>query len=526
MTRHIAFLGAFPLVVLLVASLAEPGNDLQPCCDRAVIEGMVGFAGDEIEELGLYSRFGWSHPGPSYFYFLLPFYEAFGEQPIAMAVGAIMLNLIAVGGVIAAAARVVGRELALWSALVLAVFMATVQPTSLRDWWTPFAIILLFALFTALCAAVAAGRLAALPLAALSGSVVVQMHVGAAGGVGVIAAAALVLYVVCRLVEREPLIERAGRGVRATLRGVAPILIAIVVGVVVWLPPLVEEAQHSPGNLSRVKDFLRSQPASHSTWEARWTIVSSYAVLPQGFDSFGRPEAGVPDPVRPSGFSTAWVVVTLLLTLAGAILGFLRRRWFAASLCTFALLLVPVAYYALQRVAGPLWPYLILWLASGGLTAWIGIGGALGPELARLRAGALRRAVVPVLGGALALVTVVNVVAVIGLPAVKDDHDDEDVPAAARIVDRYLDERGSERPLLEVPADERWETAAGVAVALRRDGREPAVDPGAFHFGTHMAPTGREDAHVVLAGPGSQPAPDASLVELGQAGDTYIYARR
>ena len=40
MSRHIAFLGAFPLVVLLVASLAEPGNDLQPCCDRAVIEGI------------------------------------------------------------------------------------------------------------------------------------------------------------------------------------------------------------------------------------------------------------------------------------------------------------------------------------------------------------------------------------------------------------------------------------------------------------------------------------------------------
>jgi hypothetical protein len=494
-----------------------------PGGDYAVIEGMVHLAGGDFEELGMYSRYGWRHPGPAYFYLQLPFYEGFGG-PVGLFVGAVVVNLAAVAAVVLAAWRCGGRLLGAWAAFVLAAFMAALDTALLRDFWTPNVIILLFAAFTVLCAALAAGRLGALPLVVLAGSVLAQTHIGTAGAVGVLGALSLVLYGVVRRADRRPLLDRPEPGRRGLLRALAPVAAAILVGLVVWLPPIIDEATNSPGNLARARSFISEQPVTHSGREVRWNIVEAYSVLPGGVDSFGRSIDSAVDPAEPGTFAWLWTAATLALLLAGAGVGIRRRRWFPAALCVVALAIVPVAYYSLLHVEGPIYAYLILWLTAAGATAWIGIGGALGPELGRIPWRPPRRALVWVAGAVVLALSAWNVRDVVDARPLDEAYGNDRVRETTRIVERDLDERGSRRPLLSVPNDERWGTAAGVAVELLRDGREPAIDPKAWRFGTHLAPTGREDALVILAGPASRPQPDPRLFHIGTAGETFVYA--
>ncbi len=52
--------------------------------DGAALELRVLRAVRGVQFLGPYSRFGWSHPGPAYFYLASPFYELFGERGPAL----------------------------------------------------------------------------------------------------------------------------------------------------------------------------------------------------------------------------------------------------------------------------------------------------------------------------------------------------------------------------------------------------------------------------------------------------------
>lgn len=524
--RLVLAVALLPLALLVLHTILQAGADVEPSGDYAVIEGMVRFAGGDFEQLGLYSRYGWRHPGPGYFYLQLPFYELFGGRAIGLMVGVALLNLAAVGGALLVIARVGGRLLAAWAAVPLTIFVAVLDAALFRDFWTPNAIILLFALFTVLCAALAAGWLTALPLVVLTGSLLAQTHVGTSGAVVALGVLGTALYAINRRVERRPLIERAGPGRRALLRALAPVGAAALVAAVVWFPPLLDEAQNSPGNLARARSFLSSQPASHPGQEARWNIVQAYAVLPSGLDAFRRPLTSDVPPSEPSGFAKLWSYGTLLLLIAGAAVGYWRRRWFPAALCLLSLALVPVAFYSLQRVAGTIYPYLIFWLATGSVTGWIGIAGSLAPELGRRPALNRPRALAAVAAVPVLVAAGFGVQQVLSAEAPDDAYNLDGVSETARVVDRHLDRVGSERPLIEIPNDERWPTGAGVAVVLLREGRDPAIEPKAFRFGTHMAPTGREDARVILAGPASRPQPDPNLLHIGTVGDTFVFVTR
>src|SRR5437879_7641309 len=52
--------------------------------DGAALELGTLHAARGVQFLGPYSRFGWSHPGPAFFYLALPIYEAFGQRGPAL----------------------------------------------------------------------------------------------------------------------------------------------------------------------------------------------------------------------------------------------------------------------------------------------------------------------------------------------------------------------------------------------------------------------------------------------------------
>ena len=61
--------------------------------DTAIIESYTWMAARANLLFGPYSRFQWHHPGPLYFFWLVPFYVASGTRPAGLSLGAVTLNM-------------------------------------------------------------------------------------------------------------------------------------------------------------------------------------------------------------------------------------------------------------------------------------------------------------------------------------------------------------------------------------------------------------------------------------------------
>jgi hypothetical protein len=72
-------------VVGLVKVVATYGRPYYHYGDQAILALRVGDAMKFHAEVGPYSRFGWSHPGPALFYLLAPVYSLSGTNPRSLA---------------------------------------------------------------------------------------------------------------------------------------------------------------------------------------------------------------------------------------------------------------------------------------------------------------------------------------------------------------------------------------------------------------------------------------------------------
>ena len=89
----LAVLGAAALIVY--ARTADAA--FAPAGDIALIETYTIDATRGQLLLGPYSRYGWHHPGPLYFYLQAPFYVMSGYRSAGLSAGALAINLSALG---------------------------------------------------------------------------------------------------------------------------------------------------------------------------------------------------------------------------------------------------------------------------------------------------------------------------------------------------------------------------------------------------------------------------------------------
>ena len=83
------------IVSLVVVSRHE--ERFREVSDGAILEISTIEALNGRQLLGPYSRFGWNHPGPLYFYLQGPWYLASGLHTAGMQAGALAINLVAIG---------------------------------------------------------------------------------------------------------------------------------------------------------------------------------------------------------------------------------------------------------------------------------------------------------------------------------------------------------------------------------------------------------------------------------------------
>ncbi|MEJ7585543.1 MAG: hypothetical protein WKF43_16020 [Acidimicrobiales bacterium] len=246
---------AIPLVLAL-AVLAQPR--WYPVLDNAQTELRLRDVGSSDAPLiGLGGRIGTaqhpgSHPGPISFWALWPFYQLFGAGAWAMEAASVSLHLLAMATILWIAHRRGGLPLVLGVGAALAVLTHAYGSATVIEPWNPYMPVLWWVAFLLACWSVLADDLALLPVAVLTGSFCAQTHIPY---VGLVAGttAVTVAVVVARALVRP-------RRVRSGPPLARWALVAAGAGAVAWLPPVIDELTHSPGNLSIIRDHFSDPP--------------------------------------------------------------------------------------------------------------------------------------------------------------------------------------------------------------------------------------------------------------------------
>jgi len=193
-----------------------------------------------------------SHPGPLSSYALWPSYRLLGETTWALDAAGVVLHVAAIGMALWLAARRGGGRLVLAVAALLGVLTAAYGGGLLTEPWNPYLPVLWWFAFLLAAWSVLCDDLPMLPVAAVTGSFCAQTHLPYAGLVA--ATSAVVVLVTVAAVVRRP--RWAGARHDLLRWGIVAVLVALVA----WLPPLLDQFVGSGGNLSTIADFLRNPP--------------------------------------------------------------------------------------------------------------------------------------------------------------------------------------------------------------------------------------------------------------------------
>jgi len=271
-----------------------------------------------------------------------------------------LLNTASIVGVVVLARRRGGRTLMFMTAIAVLLMSRSLAPELLHDVWNPAAGLFPFTLLIFLCWSLGCGEIRLLPLTVLVASFVVQCQLAfLPPSLGVLAIGLAGLLVAMWSTRGE----RGARG-----RAWPWVLAAVLVAVICWTPPAIDQIKGSPGNLTAI---ARTVEANHSTLGAAvgWhAVVLAVGVRPWWLRDpaypFGRKLEVRANPSRLATLTTLLALAALLIVAA---IGFLRRR---ADLWVGALIALSLCA-ALAAVAAST-PTMRLLAATLGYTLWFG----------------------------------------------------------------------------------------------------------------------------------------------------------
>lgn len=368
----VAGLTALLALPLLIAVIALSRKHWSPVLDLAMTEFRVRDVGSRHTPLiGLPGRIGTfpdqgSHPGPLSFYLLAPSYRLFGSGAWSLEVGSVLIQLAAVAAALALAFRRGGTRLCLACAVMMAVVLRGYGISVLTQPWNPYLPVIAWMVVLLAAWSILEGDGSALVFFVVAGSLCAQTHVpyvAIVGGMGIL--------VVGWALVRGPISSVCSR--RGPVR--SPVLqpvampgakrwsiVAVAVGVILWLPPIADQIRHSPGNLRMLEEYFTTPPQ-----EGVVGLGAGFKHLLRHLDlirlgrrmftesgaftstAFGLDGSIVPGIV----LLVAWLVTVLLAWR-------LRHRLLIHLHAVVAAGFV-LAAIAMSRIFGKLWYYLTLW---------------------------------------------------------------------------------------------------------------------------------------------------------------------
>lgn len=520
-------LGILVIVPLLAAitvyGLFKGFPDVCLGWDKAILEIYTRHASQGTLLLGPYSRFGWHHPGPSYFYLLAPFYVFSGGASSTLFFGALSINTIAIVSILVVCAWCVGDEETVffsWVLLMTALLIQLIGIKTLCNPWNPYVTRLAFALLIFLCATLCLGRCQALPAIGAVASFVIQTHLGSAACAIAIVASSLSLYAL-------PSLRRA-MGLPSTSKGNAKrsaILTGMVL-MVMWFLPLIEQVTANPGNLSGIYAFFKAGALRQDAYEVLVAVSRTIAFIPVTIVRAAiAPISGVL--IDEEEVILAAVQVALLpLAYWMAIR---KRLYLGAALCVLVFIALPVAFWSAMHIRDPhIWGYLTLWITSIGFVNVVAVGGVILQSVAAdFRSVATRASTVAAPVGMAVVLLIMGAITCKPLLKPRDLPPRPNAQLARLSGDLlvYLKEHRIERPLIQFPYPRTWLTQAALIGQLYKADIAFAMKPHRWPlmFDDSYAPTGEETKTIVVGGPSLANRPGYDLVT--RQGNIALYVK-
>ena len=383
---------AVPLVVALVSL---HGTRFDPIWDDALTELRVrDIAGGHLELVGFYTRISayghqGSHPGPAMFMLLAPAYRVLGSSPWSLTAATVLLHLGAVVVALWIAGRRAGTLGVVGAAVAVAVAMHTFGPVVMTRPWNPYFPVLWWFVFLMALWSVLDRDPPMLVVLAVAGSWCAQSH---NSYLGLVAGSSVLAFGVAAW--------RAGRDRADRGRILGWMVVSLVAGLVMWLPPIIDQLTHSPGNLAIMWHYFRHpvEPyvGFHRALDAVLLQLDPWRVA-TGRILFG--ELTLHGSTVPGAITFfLWIGTWIAAQRRGLPHALRALHWtVAASLAAGGL--------SVARIPGGLFWYLVLWGWVNAVVLLGAIGWTLGelllPHLARARGS---RRPVAVVTGALVLV--------------------------------------------------------------------------------------------------------------------------
>jgi hypothetical protein len=467
-------------VVSAVALVVKVGGDYAAGSDIGLTELRSFDVGRHPVLLGPYSRDGWNHPGPALFYALALPYRLAGSHSIGLALGALLINGLAIAGIALVARRVAGFPCMLLTLVGCAVLERSLGPVFLRNPWNPYITVLPFGLLVFLTWAMTCGQAWALPIGAGVASFCVQTHIGYAPiAVPLLVGGAISLIVLIVRGHGDAVDERK-RQCRALIRAS---VVAVVVFVVMWLPAVIQQFLDSPGNLTEVvRYFTHPNDPKHSLAQGYRVVSGQFELTPQWLT--GHVDV-IPFTKEPYLLYSAPLPL-LLIPLAMALVAFWRWRYSKANrLGAVLLVALIVGLFSVARIVGPAYAYRLLWTWFLGTLAFIVVLWATWTLIAKhTRArGAGQRVLLAVTLSVLIVLCGINTVSATRPGAPQDDMSSA-LNKLGPAIDAALPKTRGDVLVLSTPAAYRYQP--GVVRYLERRGVQARVDRSLEDvYGTH-----------------------------------------
>ncbi|MEP6623138.1 MAG: hypothetical protein ABJC79_01735 [Acidimicrobiia bacterium] len=365
---------------------------------------------------------------------------------VGTAIGVAVVNIAAVSVIGTIAWRRAGLVGVALATLVTGVLAWSMGSELLYDIWQPHALLIPFLAFLFTIWAVVAADFAILPLAVFVGSLLMQTHLT----YGYLTPALLVTALAGGWWH--------GRSTDPRPRSGFWILVAVVVGVVAWTQPLIEQVTTRDGNMSRLVQQIQDPPKQVVGGDGALRLTATVLTHPPFWfrDSFGdtfRPPgtpygstASTIDGTGAVGIGAALVGLgAIAVVVAGALLWARRRRdTVLVSLLTVAAVASAVSWYTASKVTTDIvgiapHQFRFLWPLAAFLT--------FGVALAAVRLFATPRALRVVTAAAAAGLLVVTVADLPTYAATAGPQLDESINHVQRDLDRQMGAAAKYAPL-------------------------------------------------------------------------------
>lgn len=365
----LALLAAVPLIPYLLYLRAHPIPRYAMLGDYAGIELATRYVTSGSTLLGPYSRFGFSHPGPLYFYALAPVYALWGSTSTGIFAGACAINASAAMVTVGAVRLATTRAHAIAVALAVIAWLGAFGDACALP-WNPLVVVLPMIAYLVLAALVANGAWRALPFAVLAGAFVAETHLSTVPAiVGVAVAAAAVIVV------------RVRRGASFDRRAKTSVLVGLAVLVLAIAPPVIEELITKDGNISKLARFFstRTEPMKPlATALSDWTFATAW--LPDRmraasvmFEAYPEVMNSSPPPMPLAPHARTATFVLLLLSTAAFFVARRRRDWTSVAFLGLGAMTSAVGILALRAIVGVNYTYLVFWTTAATTVMWMGV---------------------------------------------------------------------------------------------------------------------------------------------------------